>query len=325
MSSADTHDEKLAVGTKIGDLEITGLIANGVSAIVYKAMDLVLEVPRVIKIIKNLTPHAQAQFLEEAKALAKLNSPHIITCFTYGTIKVGVDRLLYPYIVMEYVSGVDLKQYTLIENHDIRKRLDQDVALAIIYSINSALVTAHEKYGIIHGDIKLDNVMLSRNGTVKLIDFGSVQTEFQTISDGLNGTMPYIAPEQFDNSLQVTGKVDIYGLGCILYELLTGIMMFQGSMIKIVCKKDLGEYDKNVLDGTDRKIIALIHQMTSIDPKDRYGASELKTIIEQYFYKKRIYRIEDYLQDQLLSEKKLTFFQMIMTRFVWLPKFMAKS
>lgn len=199
--------------------EIIELLGKGGMGAVYKARQPKLDRYVALKI---LPPHLgndaafAERFAREAQALAKLNHPNIVTVYDFGDI----DGLYY--FAMEFVDGVNLRQ-------SIRsKKLTADEALAIVPQICDALQFAHEE-GIVHRDIKPENVLLDKRGRVKIADFGlakllgrSTAAGQLTISHQVMGTMHYMAPEQMKNPLQVDHRADIYSLGVVFYELLTG-------------------------------------------------------------------------------------------------------
>jgi serine/threonine protein kinase len=200
-------------------LEIIELLGQGGMGAVYKARQ-----PRLDRMvaIKILPPEAAAdpafaeRFTREARALARLSHPGIVAIYDFGQ-----TGDIY-YLTMEYVEGRDLR--ALIHDH----KLEPAEALQIIPQICDALEYAHGE-AVVHRDIKPENVLIDRKGRVKIADFGLAKLLDPGPHDGrltgtrqVMGTWRYMAPEQLDNPLAVDHRADIYSLGVVFYELLTG-------------------------------------------------------------------------------------------------------
>lgn len=208
-------------------LEIIELIGKGGMGAVYKVRQPELDRIVALKILPPAiatSPSFAARFTREAKALAKLNHPGIVTIHESGH-----QEDLY-YFLMEYVDGVNLRQ--LLANGRISPR----EAMAIVPQICDALQFAHDQ-GIVHRDIKPENILLNRLGTVKVADFGiakltdnkepekSETTAFKaTLTSGgkILGTPQYMAPEQCDSTTEIDHRADIFALGVVFYQMLTG-------------------------------------------------------------------------------------------------------
>ena len=210
-------------------LEIIEFVGKGGMGAVYKARQKELDRIVALKILPPGMDHAPGfaeRFAREAKALAKLNHPGIVTIHEFGR----ADGLFY--FVMEFVDGVNLRQ--LVAGGRVSAR----EALAIVPEICDALQFAHD-HGIVHRDIKPANILLDRRGRVKVADFGLAKlveagmeagtAEQQSTADAgltqagkIMGTPSYMAPEQTDQPDAVDHRADIYSLGVVLYELLTG-------------------------------------------------------------------------------------------------------
>ena len=202
-----------------GKYEIHELIGVGGMAYVYKAYDRVGDRWVAIKILKEEFSNNSdflRRFRNEAKAITLLSHPNIV-----GVYDVSFGDQI-QYIVMEYIDGITLKQYIEQEG-----TIRWQEALHFTTQILLALEHAHEK-GIIHRDIKPQNIMLLRDGTIKVADFGIarfLQSETQTMTDKAIGSVHYIAPEQARGDY-ITNKADIYSVGVMLYEMLTGKLPF---------------------------------------------------------------------------------------------------
>ena len=201
------------------NLEIQAMIGCGGMGAVYRARQPELDRTVAVKILPQVTENAEAyeqRFIREARALARLNHPNIITVFDFGTI-----QGLY-YFVMEFIDGVTLRDAITGGN------LTPKDALAIVSQLCDSLQFAHEE-GIVHRDIKPENILIDQRGRVKVADFGLAKlvgqdgaSENLTGTQQVMGTMRYMAPEQMSGTKQVDHRADIYSLGVVFYELLTG-------------------------------------------------------------------------------------------------------
>ena len=202
-----------------GRYEIHELIGQGGMAYVYRAYDRIENRWVAIKILREeLSDNSDflRRFRNESKAIAVLSHPNIVKVYD---VSFG-DRI--QYIVMEYVDGITLKQY-IEQQGEIKWR----EALYFTVQILQALQHAHER-GIIHRDIKPQNIMLLEDGSIKVMDFGIArftQAETQTMTDRAIGSVHYIAPEQARGG-HINDKADIYSVGVMLYEMLTGQLPF---------------------------------------------------------------------------------------------------
>src|SRR3954451_8205296 len=196
-------------------LEVLACLGRGGMGGVYQARQKSLDRLVALKILapeREKDPHFAERFAREAQALAKLSHPHIVTVYDFGQ----ADGLFY--LLMEYVDGVNLRQ--LLRT----RRLESKKALAIVPPICDALQYAHD-HAVVHRDIKPENLLLDKAGQVKIADFGiakmlggdSTPDEEQGV-----GTPHYMAPEQHANPHAADHRADIYSLGVVLYEMLTG-------------------------------------------------------------------------------------------------------
>lgn len=214
-------------GIKIGRYEVTSELGRGGMGIVYKAMDPMLERELAIKILppKKLSKDLIERFLREARAVAKLDSPYIVKIFDIGDQADGENRIYY--IVMEFVRGK-----TLGEHFDggppgcFEELWDR---LEIFDQVLEAISYAHEQ-GVIHRDLKPDNLMVTPNDRIKIMDFGLAffaGSHSLTRADQIMGTVAYFSPEQAKAAKDIDHRADIYSLGVILFELMTGELPFQ--------------------------------------------------------------------------------------------------
>ena len=210
------------VGKRLdGRYEIQDIIGVGGMAVVYKAYDSIDDRIVAIKVLKEeflAKEEYRRRFKNESKAIAILSHPNIVKVYD---VSFG-DRL--QYIVMEYVEGITLKEY--IEQCGV---VNWNEALFFAIQILRALQHAHDK-GIVHRDIKPQNIMLLDNGLIKVTDFGIARFsrgETRTITEKAIGSVHYISPEQAKGQ-HTDEKADIYSMGVVLYEMLTGKLPFDG-------------------------------------------------------------------------------------------------
>ncbi len=211
--------------TQIGRYTIDAELGQGAMGVVYKAVDPLIERTVAIKTIKlDLTEaelkNFEARFQQEAKSAGRLNHPNIVTIYDVG--KAG-DL---AYMAMEYLEGRLLRE--LLDEH---AALGLDRILDIAAQVADALAYAHRN-GVVHRDIKPDNIMIVGDGRVKITDFGIAQMPASSATQAgtLLGSPKYMAPEQVTGQ-RVDGRADIYALGVVLYEMLTGESPFQADNI----------------------------------------------------------------------------------------------
>jgi tRNA A-37 threonylcarbamoyl transferase component Bud32 len=213
----------VSTNRKVGKYIIISKIAQGGMGAVYKAKHPTLK--RYV-LLKKLTLRGGPQFIErfrrEARIMMDFKHDHIVQ--VYDHFKEGSSY----YIAEEFVDGVSLEQLIKRERY-----LSNEAAALIFYEVCKGLQYAHEK-GVIHRDMKPGNILISNQGEVKLVDFG-IATSLEHSEEGLTrdgmtlGTPSYIPPEQIDNAKTVDRRADIYSLGVVLYEMLTGKTPFPGS------------------------------------------------------------------------------------------------
>ena len=208
------------IGKSLGKYQIIEPLGEGGMATVYKAYDPSLERYVAIKIIRTsgeVDPNFLIRFQREARALAKMDHPYILKVLDFG------EENGMPYLVMPYVAHGTLKQYT-------RTRMPYDKAIGIILPVADALSYAHKRK-IIHRDIKPANILFGESGEPILSDFGiakilDAEEQIQLTGTGLGiGTPAYMAPEQWNGIADE--RTDIYALGIVLYELITGCTPYQ--------------------------------------------------------------------------------------------------
>ncbi|HEX2398363.1 MAG TPA: protein kinase [Solirubrobacteraceae bacterium] len=259
------------VGTLLsGRYRLDAKIAAGGMSTVYRAFDQTLERPVAIKLLHREIASDSAQlerFRREARAVARLSHPHVVT-----VIDAGEDDGR-PYIVFEHVEGETLKQR-------IQRLGRLPVAEAVAYAIEiaRALGAAHQS-NIVHRDVKPQNVLIDAEGSAKVTDFGiarSLEEEGLTADGRVLGTTDYVSPEQALGHL-VTAQSDLYSLGVVLYEMLTGEVPFRGENQVAVAMKHVRE---ELPDVRARRpeisaiLAAVVERATSKDLRRRYSSDE---------------------------------------------------
>jgi eukaryotic-like serine/threonine-protein kinase len=246
-------------------LEIIELIGAGGMGAVYKARQSGLDRLVALKVLPEELSHDlkfALRFTREARTLAKLNHPNIVSVFEFGSVQ---DTY---YFLMEFVDGSTLRDVVQA------RQLAPEQALAIVPHLCDALQYAHDK-GIIHRDIKPENILISTEGIVKIADFGLSRILGNDSQEGLTGTHQvmgtprYMAPEQMEGSRDVDHRADIYSLGVVFYEMLTGelpIGRFAAPSRKVAIDVRLDEVVLRTLEK---------------EPQRRYQhASEIKTDVQ---------------------------------------------
>src|SRR5512144_895062 len=234
---------------------------------VYRAFDTVLERQVAIKLMHREIASDSDQlerFRREARAVAQLNHPHVV-----GVIDAGEDEST-PYIVFEYVEGETLKAR-------IRRNGKLPVGESIAYAIEiaRALGAAHER-GIVHRDVKPQNVLVDEEGSAKVTDFGIARTldqEGLTADGRVLGTTDYVSPEQALGH-PVTGQSDLYSLGIVLFEMLTGDVPFHGDNQVAVAMKHVREELPDVQvrrPEVSSALAAVLDRATAKDVEHRYA------------------------------------------------------
>jgi eukaryotic-like serine/threonine-protein kinase len=231
------------LGTLLGGrYRLDAQIGRGGMSTVYRAFDTVLERSVAIKLMHREIASDSDQlerFRREARSVARLNHPHIVTVIDAGEepSEDGLESGSAPYIVLEYVQGETLKQL-------IRRDGPLEITQAIAYAIElaRALGAAHERM-IVHRDVKPQNVLIGEEGGAKITDFGIARTlteEGLTVAGRVLGTTDYVSPEQALGQ-PVTGQSDLYSLGIVLYEMLTGDVPFHGETPVAVAMRHVRE------------------------------------------------------------------------------------
>lgn len=249
-----------------GAFRVEGLLGRGGMGAVYKGVQTRLDRPVAIKVMRRDQGDGfdfEQRFRREALALATLNHPNIVGVIDYG--EAGPEFL---YLVMELVDGANLMEVIRTGS------MTQEMALALLPQICDALQYAHDQ-GIIHRDIKPGNIILTRDGRVKVADFGLAKRHeqengFHTRSGTGLGTPAYAAPEQLVAEEPIDHRADIYALGVMIYQMITGDLP-RGAWKPPSQKTDCDPSWDNI-----------VSQAMQSDPRDRYQqASEVKTDVSR--------------------------------------------
>ena len=288
-----------------GRYEIIRSVGEGGMANVYLALDTILNRKVAVKILRGDLAEDEKfvrRFQREAISASSLNDPNIVEVYD-----VGEDDGKY-FIVMEYVEGKTLKQL-------IKKRgsLTLPEVVDIMLQLTSAIAHAHESY-IIHRDIKPQNVIILEDGRVKIMDFGiavALNAGELTQTNSVMGTVYYIPPEQA-NGGKATVKSDIYSLGILMYELVTGHVPFKGENPVEVAIKHMNEEIPTICEydpEMPQSIENIILKAAAKNPRNRYSSAmemhnDLKTALkdERFNEPKIIYRYDEKELDDLKEE-----------------------
>lgn len=272
--------ESKAAVHQIPGYAIEGKLGAGAMAVVYKARQLSLNRAVAIKVLpKRFTQNTEyvERFYKEGQAAGKLNHPNIVQAVDVG------EAGGYHYFVMEYVEGK-----SIYDDLASGKVYSESEALDIVIQVAKALKHAHS-VGLIHRDVKPKNIMLTKEGVVKLADMGLARetsdTELAEAEKGkAYGTPYYIAPEQIRGQMDIDGRADIYGLGATLYHMITGRVPFMADDPSMVMRKHLRE-ELIPPDHINTKLSAGISEVVEVmlakNKQDRYAnCSELLEDLE---------------------------------------------
>ena len=269
-------------GQKINDrYQIIKSIGEGGMANVYLAYDTILDRNVAVKVLRGDLSSDEKfvrRFQREALSASSLSHPNIVEVYD-----VGEDNNQY-YIVMEYIEGKQLKDV-------LRKRgkLTITEVIDIMQQIADGLSVAHDSY-IIHRDIKPQNIMILENGLVKITDFGiamAMNSTQLTQTNSVMGSVHYLPPEQANGSGS-TLKSDIYSMGILMYELLTGKLPYKGENAVEIALKHLKEPLPSIRDeipDISQSVENVILRATAKNPKNRYSDAremleDLKTVMD---------------------------------------------
>ena len=269
----------------VGSYPVVTWLSQGAVGSVFLGEHTALKIPIAIKVIRLGIADDRQRLLtnarNEAEIAARIDHPNIIRVYDCG-----VDASDGFYIIMEYAELGDLARLKKAQPYN---KFNIDFALYAIISVTNALVKIY-KHKIVHRDIKLHNIVLTKDGTIKLTDLGLAKyTNLildHTETGSSFGTPFYMAPEQWEDAKHVDHRADIYALGISFYQLVTGTLPFVGhNSIEIMNKKDKGEFTRpEVLEpNLDNTISDVICKMMARNPEDRHESpEELLQDLQQY-------------------------------------------
>ena len=265
MMTSDT----LPKGTILSDrYRIDAFLAEGGMALVYRAHDLRLERDVALKIVKDdfaNSPDYQAAFINEAKLAAKVNHPNLVNVFDQG---VDGD---FDYLVMELVEGKTLREILTKFG-----KIESNRALDVIAAVLSGLSALH-RAGVIHRDVKPENIILANDGRIKVTDFGLARpaSMAQNAAAPLLGTVAYISPEALRGQ-SVDARSDLYAVGIVLFELLTGEQPFNAEDSRAVARMHLQERvpaPSSLNPAVSTEVDTLVLKSTSQSADDRFDSA----------------------------------------------------
>ncbi len=259
------------VPAKVGKYQLLDRIGSGTCGIVYRAYDAILSRDVALKISQaggldqsGKTPAAQKAFITETLSAGRLTHPNIVTVY-----EAGVDGPL-NYIAMEYVEGTSLKTYGRGQ-----AQLPPYRVVNIIAEVADAIDFSH-KMGIVHRDIKPANIMVAIDGSVRLLDFGIAVSTSAEESKGRQalGTPNYMSPEQVVGK-DLGPRSDIYSLGAVMFEMLTGQQLFKAQEVKELFRaviKDAAPPLRSVRPDLPRELELVVARCLSKNPRQRYSS-----------------------------------------------------
>ncbi len=276
---------QLAAGTKLDSYEVLGLLGVGGMGEVYRARDVVLKRDVAIKVLPSFVsrdPDRLHRFEQEAQAAAALNHPNILAVYQFGVFDGA------PYLVSELLEGSTLRQVLQRGPPPVRKTIDYAVQIA------HGLAAAHEQ-GIVHRDLKPENLFVTKDGRIKILDFGLAKlmqtqpdSDAPTMTRGtdpgmLMGTAGYMSPEQVRGKA-VDHRTDIFAFGAILYEMLTGTRAFHRPTLAETMSAILNDDPpaiSQLVQTTPPGLQRVVHRCLEKNPEQRFhSASDLSFALE---------------------------------------------
>jgi hypothetical protein len=255
-------------GTVLGRCLLLEQIGRGASGVVYRGLHRSLNIPVAIKLLRAAVlagPEEHARFRTEARLLAQLNHPHIVRVWDYD------DDPDQPYVVLEFVEGINLAEL-LAQCGRLQPARVWDLMRQVLEGLRAA-----HALGIVHRDIKPANMLLTRSGQVKIADLGLAVipgSESERSAQSIAGTAAYMAPEQAQGSPLLDHRADMYGVGAMVYHLLTGTPPFTGrSSMEIICRllQDAVVPPLGIVPDLSPRGNALILRLLAKQPEERFA------------------------------------------------------
>jgi len=284
MSAVETHQQSdpLTGAVLDGRYRVDTLIATGGMSGVYRGLDLRLDRPVALKIMDSRYAGDNqflTRFQREARAVAKLKAPGLVAVYDQG-----IDGH-HPFLVMELIEGGTLREL-LVE----RGPMPPHAVAAVLGPVLGGLAVAHHE-GLVHRDVKPENVLISDDGDVKIADFGLVRAIAEakiTSTSVILGTAAYLSPEQVSTG-DATPASDVYGVGILAYELLTGRTPFTGDTALAVAYQRMDRDvapPSTVIGGVPQQFDDFVLRATKRNPVDRYAdademGAELEEIVDE--------------------------------------------
>jgi eukaryotic-like serine/threonine-protein kinase len=252
--------------TRIGRYDVVAELGRGGMGVVYRGEDRLIGREVAIKTLTEITPELRDRFYVEARS-GILNHPNIVTVYEFG------DQEGMPYIAMEFVSGDSLEK--ILRSG---RKLSLLETLSIIEQLCSGLGYAHQNR-VVHRDIKPANLIVQPDGKVKIVDFGIARLADQstrlTKTDAVIGTFHYIAPERLKGEMS-DGRSDIWSVGVMLYQMLSGELPFNGEDVSTLYKviNEAHPSIKGLIPDLPDELVAIVDRSLAKSPDDRYGTAE---------------------------------------------------
>lgn len=259
------------IGKRLGDYTIQSLLGQGGMARVYKGYDSTLQRYAAVKVVEPRLLATQDEkeyrerFLREARSIARINHPNVVSVYQFGEL----DNLYY--MAMSFIEGDDLRDI-IKEYHRQKTYIPTNQVIRIIRDIAEALDYVH-KNDVIHRDVKPSNIMVTADGRAVLTDFGLALTAQEGTLGNTFGSVHYIAPEQAISSAQAVPQSDLYSLGIVLYEMLTGRVPFEDASAMSVALKHISDpppmpsmFNPRITPHVEQVLMKILDK----DPRKRY-------------------------------------------------------
>ncbi|MEW5723751.1 MAG: serine/threonine-protein kinase [Thermodesulfobacteriota bacterium] len=259
-TGGDDFMAEMAGLTTVGRYEIIRMVGQGAAGVVFLGKDPYIKRFVAIKVSRPASELSRESFFIEAQSAGRLNHPNIVSIYDFGL------HGEYCYITMEYVDGTSLDKFC-----NRRNLLPVSKVVEVLFSVCYGLDHAH-KQGIIHRDIKPSNILLDKSGPTKITDFGIAQTGEEKADGFIIGTPYYIAPERLIGRTAGV-ESDIFSLGCVMYELLTGEKAFPGeSLLDVTLRvRDKDPAPPRLLrPELPESLVKITAKALAKDPNDRY-------------------------------------------------------
>ncbi len=283
----------------IGKYEITKVIGKGGMGQVFLGVHPTLKIPVVLKKLTNSRSRVNKEmFKNEASVMLSLTNENLVRCYDHFDINNST------FISMEYVKGKSLADIIAKE-----EKIPIPLAMYILYQAAKGIHFAHLKK-IVHRDIKPHNILISEEGDVKITDFGIAKEVYTDATQTeIIGTPAYMAPEQFDLTQNITRAVDIYSLGVVFYEMITGVKPFENRFSKdLINKKTKGKYPSigKYIKFPPLVVEMIIRKMMNRDPKKRFNSLlDLIKIIGRYLKPYNSYEMKAAVKSLVIHDKDI--------------------